>query len=339
MASAVSVEAGTKKHAPYIPAIGAFQKVLAEDGSLCARVWDHKVQECLKQTPYAKGGQGSIYKCADDSQHPRAVKLSQRYYSDHTLTKELKVLRDTRGNEGIVQLVSAGCLTNPPRPYLVMEWCPLNLWQKLEQNTPETFSLKERLQTVAHITTALIWLHEQARYVHSDLRGQNILITESGAPKLADFGLSFSLREPRVNRCIKKVIQGHIAPERFKNPEDCPATEAIDIYGAGIILLELLSRTTGHPCIKDQIGVPCGWYIRRIVMGINPMTVANQRISVLEGGNPGVHPLTFPELQQPVVKSVWDDLIVRNLNFTPKSRHQSARALLTELQAQMARIT
>ncbi len=335
-----SAAINARHSALYMEAVGEFQKVLTEGDPASSTVWDRTVCQCLLLEHGNSGVQGLIYKCSDSEQRLRTIKLPKRnHILIKDLVKELRVLRICRGNEGIIQLVYAGCVTPPARPYLVMEWCPFNLWQRLQRNNVESFPLKERLQTVEQIAAAVTWLNVQAGYVHSDLQSRNILVTESGRPKLADFGLSFPLFEPPINRCLAYAPDGYIAAERFVESTYLPATQAVDVYGIGIILLELLSRTTNHPYVKDQISVSCGWYMRNQASTINPIYLVNKRISVLEEGAPGVTPLLFPEAQQPVVKSVWHDLIVHNLDFVPENRCSSVKEQATELQKQIAKLT
>ena len=46
------------------------------------------------------------------------------------------------------------------------------------------------------LITGLMYLHEEAKIVHRDMKGSNILIDKYGKVKLADFGLARSISGP-----------------------------------------------------------------------------------------------------------------------------------------------
>ena len=47
------------------------------------------------------------------------------------------------------------------------------------------------------LVDALDYLHNKARIVHRDIKPSNVLLDESGAPVLVDFGKAVQLQEPR----------------------------------------------------------------------------------------------------------------------------------------------
>jgi serine/threonine protein kinase len=72
--------------------------------------------------------------------------------------------------------------------------------------------------------------------VHSDLTPSNIMIEKTGRVLLADFGLS-SEQEFENYAGMTVGTPGYQAPERL---EHAPITALADVYGAGIILHEML---------------------------------------------------------------------------------------------------
>ncbi|KAH8079670.1 kinase-like domain-containing protein [Filobasidium floriforme] len=82
---------------------------------------------------------------------------------------------------------------------------------------------------------------------HEDLKPANILMTETGMPVLADFGLTtFS---PRLKRaCSGGGTLDYMSPEKIENrPYDGAAS---DVYACGILLYKWL--TNHHPFIRDR---------------------------------------------------------------------------------------
>jgi tetratricopeptide (TPR) repeat protein len=82
--------------------------------------------------------------------------------------------------------------------------------------------------------------------VHRDLKPGNILIDQSGAPKLLDFGVSkLLLAQPDA---VETQDVGMMTPD-YASPEQIlgePVTVASDIYSLGAVLYELLSGARPH---------------------------------------------------------------------------------------------
>lgn len=103
----------------------------------------------------------------------------------------------------------------------------------LNKNLP----LPNYLDFVASSCSGLDFLHN-LEFVHSDVKPQNILISDSDVAKLCDFGLTTRIGQIILPNKIVGAIAGtglYLAPERIF--QDAPASIQMDIYSIGITIL------------------------------------------------------------------------------------------------------
>lgn len=119
-----------------------------------------------------------------------------------------------------------------------MEWVKgRSLRQRIRAEGP--LPRGEAVRLFRYLLQALEALHACA-IVHRDVKSQNILLTEDGTLKLADFGLARNLSLPgsltRSGAVLGTV--GYMAPEVAQGKE---ATPLSDLYSAGCVLFEMLT--------------------------------------------------------------------------------------------------
>ncbi|MGW5639541.1 serine/threonine-protein kinase [Streptomyces sp. NPDC003832] len=117
-----------------------------------------------------------------------------------------------------------------------------DLHRHLRENGPFTPVAASLL--TAQIADALAASHADG-VVHRDLKPANVLLKQQGGqmhPMLTDFGIARLADSPGLTRTHEFVgTPAYVAPE---SAEGRPQTSAVDIYGAGILLYELV---TGRP--------------------------------------------------------------------------------------------
>jgi serine/threonine protein kinase len=145
----------------------------------------------------------------------------------------------------IIQVFEVGTVESP------LSECPWSPYISIE--FVDGGSLEQRIGTpqapeyAAHVVEKLARATHAAHCVgviHRDLKPANVLLTATGEPKIADFGVAKQIDECELNsRCVTRagIVVGtpqYMAPEQV---ECKAATPAIDTYALGVILYKLLT--------------------------------------------------------------------------------------------------
>ncbi|TVU33209.1 hypothetical protein EJB05_24999, partial [Eragrostis curvula] len=119
----------------------------------------------------------------------------------------------------------------------------------------------KRMRIALGAARGLLYLHEQCnpKIIHRDVKAANILLDESFEAIVGDFGLAKLLdrQESHVTTAVRGTI-GHIAPEYLSTGQ---SSEKTDVYGFGILLLELITgpKTLSHGHGQSQKGMILDW--------------------------------------------------------------------------------
>jgi len=196
-----------------------------------------------------EGGMGIVYEA--EQEHPRrtvALKVIKSGLDDPRLARrfeqELLALGRLQ-HPGIAQIYEAGIAENgaDPQPYFAMEFIrgkPL-----LEYADAHQLNTVQRLNLIDKVCDAVHHAHQRG-IIHRDLKPGNILVDETGQPKVLDFGVA------RATDCDTRIthqtdlglIVGTLA---YMSPEQVLADPLeldtrSDVYSLGVVLYEMLAR-------------------------------------------------------------------------------------------------
>lgn len=127
-------------------------------------------------------------------------------------------------------------------PYLSLEYCSGGTLADRINN--QLLQPKEAARLVEVLARAVHKAH-QKNVIHRDLKPANVLLTESGEPKITDFGLARRIDDQGgTSLGVVMGTPSYMAPEQASGR---PIRWETDVYGLGAILYECL---TGRPPFK-----------------------------------------------------------------------------------------
>ncbi len=191
----------------------------------------------------ASGGTSTVYRGLDTRlDRPVAIKVMDSRYAgdDEFLTRFQREARTVARlkNPGLVAVYDQGL--DARHPFLVMELIEGGTLREL---------LAERGPMPPHAVVAVLRpvlgglaAAHRAGLVHRDVKPENVLISDDGDVKIADFGLVRAVAAAQITST--SVILGtaaYLSPEQVR---DGTATPRSDVYSAGILCYELLTGRT-----------------------------------------------------------------------------------------------
>jgi len=197
-----------------------------------------------------EGGMGTVYEAQQESPK-RAVALKvirvgnvsaallRRFEHESAVLGRLQ-------HPGIAQVYEAGTVQDErgqPVPFFAMEFIrgvPLT-----EYATTKHLGTRERLDLVARICDAVYHAHQKG-VIHRDLKPGNILVDESGHPKVLDFGVARAIDSDIQQTTMQTDIGQLIGTVPYMSPEQVSGDPSeldtrSDVYALGVIAYELLA--------------------------------------------------------------------------------------------------
>ncbi|MGI6205984.1 MAG: Stk1 family PASTA domain-containing Ser/Thr kinase [Anaerovoracaceae bacterium] len=189
--------------------------------------------------------------------------------------------------------------------YIVMELLEGNsLGDLIKDEAP--LSEERTIDIARQVASGLSAAHKK-KIIHRDIKPHNILMTEDGIPKIADFGIAKAVNGATIVNSSTTVMGSvhYLSPEQAKGGYVDART---DIYSLGIVMYEML---TGR--------VPFD--------GDNAVSIAMMHIN---------KDVPAPSAVNPSVSHAMDEIVTKAAARSPEQRYASADELIEALDAARA---
>ncbi|XP_057415172.1 probable LRR receptor-like serine/threonine-protein kinase IRK [Lotus japonicus] len=211
-----------------------------------------------KNCELGRGGFGAVYQTVLGDGHSVAIKkltVSSLVKSQDDFEREVKKLGKVR-HQNLVEL--EGYYWTSSLQLLIYEYVSGgSLHKHLHEGSGGNFlSWNERFNVILGTAKGLAHLHH-SNIIHYNIKSTNVLIDSYGEPKVGDYGLARLL--PMLDRYVlSSKIQsalGYMAPEFAC--KTVKITEKCDVYGFGVLVLEIVTGKRPVEYMEDDVVVLC----------------------------------------------------------------------------------
>lgn len=256
----------------------------------------------------ARGGMATVY-VANDLRLRRnvAVKVMHASLAEdpefvHRFEREAHAAAQL-ANPHVVAVHDQGRDAETGAIYLVMEYVVGRTVREIMASRGMLTEV-QALAVLDPVLQALAAAHD-AGYVHRDVKPENVLVGDDGRIKVTDFGLARAIVSSSLSAATQGVLIGTVAYLSPEQVERGYADARSDVYGAGVLLYEMLTGEVPHS-------------------GETPLAVAYQHVHA------DVSP---PSAVRPGITPGVDEVVVRATRRDPLLRYQDAREFLAAVRA------
>ena len=295
-----------------------------------------------------EGGMSEVFLgLRDDGEFVRrvAIKLIRRDVLTAETMRRFETERQilaSLDHPSIARLLDAG-RTADGVPYFVMEYIegePIDLYCDRHRLT-----VAERLELFRQVCLAVHFAHQNL-VVHRDIKPSNILVTETGQPKLLDFGIAKLLNPDLMIRGSEPTVGwARLLTPEYASPEQIlgrTVTAASDVYALGVLLFKLL--TGADPYRLRERPAP---ELEQLILTVEPDTPSTFVRRLLEApqdsdaSRQAARDLAVQRGTQPhaLVRAFTGDLdaiTAKALRKEPQHRYISAEQMAEDLRRHLA---
>ncbi len=255
---------------------------------------------------HARGGMATVYEAHDD-RLDRTIALKVMHPSlaedEEFVSRFIREARSAArlSHPNVVAVYDQGA--DQGHVYLAMEMVRGHTLRELIRERGN-LAPRQALEVLEPVLAALGAAHA-AGLIHRDVKPENVLLSEDGRVKVADFGLARAVTGATTHTTTSGVLMGTVA---YLSPEQVTkgtADPRSDVYSAGILLYEMLTGSKPYD-------------------GETAIQVAYRHVH---------DDVPRPSAAVPGLAAELDHLVARATNRDPDLRPADARRFLTEVSA------
>jgi serine/threonine protein kinase/tetratricopeptide (TPR) repeat protein len=283
------------------------------------------------------GGMGTVYLAEREAHFKQRVALklirAGLHLDEHLVARfiEERQLLANLEHPGIARLLDGG-VTDDGLPWFAMEYIE---GERIDRACDaRRLPVDARLELLCAVCDAVDYAH-QRHVVHRDLKPTNILVTESVAVKLLDFGIAKLLARDDTGSDLTRsgfhfLTPDYASPEQLRGDRASPAS---DVYSLGVLMYELLtarrpSRVAGSTRVGNSGATtdPPSAVVMRPELapsGGSPPQETPSGIARARG--------TTPERLAERLRGPLDSIVLKALAVVPERRYATAGALASDI--------
>jgi len=204
----------------------------------------------------AEGGMATVYLAVDERLEREVALKVMRPHLAHDDTFVTRFRREARSaaalsHPNVVAVYDQG--EDDGQMFLAMEYVPgQTLREVLTEEGP--LSPRAALDVLEPLLLALAAAHDKG-LIHRDVKPENVIISEHGTVKVADFGLARAVSSQTVTSSTGMLLGtvAYLSPEQV---ERGVADARSDVYAAGLVLFEML---TGSKAFTGDTAIHVAW--------------------------------------------------------------------------------
>ncbi|KAF8385245.1 hypothetical protein PRIPAC_74387 [Pristionchus pacificus] len=227
--------------------------IFQDDNGMIRKRHDLELSQ-FKLEPIGMGAQGTVY-----SFELSGRKVVAKKFHNQKDRLEIANLCRIGSHPNILRMICRGHAGD--ELFLIVEYCPLSLADVLKtrrENGDKPLDKKDFIKWMPQLTAGMVSLQKDGGNMgpdlyHGDLKPENILITQNGRLKIADFGVSISVKDS-AGMHGSTALRGtpcYMAPELLRGEVEPKLLQKADVWSWGMVVWQMVANRRPHDTLDD----------------------------------------------------------------------------------------